>query len=114
MFTIIEIVSDEYRPFIKERMEAVDSIVYNKEEFDLYFSSEHCNLVFKNEDDEILVFCCIIPLEEYTKMCYSWCKHSFTGKKAYAKAIDYMMENFSPIGFGPGALKLNKIRRLIK
>ena len=105
-----EIVGDSIRPFIEEKMKAYDSEVYTEEEFDNFFKKPHKNIVFSSKSGEILAFACILVLTDGYKMCYTYT--SKRGKRAYAKGIDYMIARYSPMYFGEGALKFNKIRRL--
>lgn len=108
---IVKEIGDSIRPFIEDKMSAYDSSVYTQSEFDNFFQKPHKNVIFYNKNGEIDAFACILVYADGFKMCYTY--SSKTGKRTYVKGIDYMIENYSPLYFGEGALKFNKIRRLL-
>ncbi len=108
---IVKEVDDSIRPFIEEKMIAYDSAIYTKEDFALFFANPHKNVVFYDKNGEILAFACITHYVNGYRMCYTYSSNN--GKRTYAKGIDYMVENYSPMYFSDGALKINKIRRLV-
>ena len=101
---------DKYAEFIMEKMHKIDPKVYDKNDFELYLNSKHENILYI-KNGNIIAFC-VILLEHPVKMAYSWSDKTVSGKKAYAKGIDYVIARHNALGFGAGALKLNKIRRL--
>ena len=103
--------SDNIRPFIERVMSNYDGEVYHKDDFDTYFSLDHINCMAITDDGYILAFACIVVEENAYKMCYTYSAED--GKRAYAEGIDYMVARYNPMFFGEGALKFNKIRKLI-
>lgn len=103
-------IDDSIRPFIEEKMSNIDKLVYNTEEFNLFFGMEHKNIFAVSDDGRLLAFACIAVLHDGYKMCYTWCDKE--GKRAYANGIDYMIARYNPMMFGQGALKFNKIKRI--
>lgn len=104
---------DGIRDFIEDKMALIDATVYNKEEFDIFFSLPHRNFAVINNKGKITAFCTLKELEEGYQMCYTWCDGTRDGKRDYLHGIYYMIENFTPLSFASGAIKLNKIRRLL-
>lgn len=104
---------DGIRDFIEEKMSKVDPEVYTKKEFNIFFSSPHRIFSVVNKQGSIVAFCGIHVREKDNKMCYTWCSDTLEGKKAYARGLDYMLTNYSPISFAKGALKFNKIKRMM-
>ena len=104
--------TDDLRPFIEEKMRDFDSTVYTQEEFDIFFSLPHKVITYRKEE-RLLAFCTLSIEKDLNKMCYTWCEKSKEGKQAYATGINYILENYSPIGFAKGASKFNKIKRMI-
>lgn len=106
--------ADKYvKDLIIEKMQQVDPVVYTDEELHSYFRIPHKNIVFIDETNTIISFCCIINFQEGFKMCYTWCEPNRAGMRAYVRGIDYMMLHYYPMAFGEGAVKLNKIKRMI-
>ena len=103
----------EYDEFIKNAMREYDSTVYTEAEFDLLRTTEHENILYLDKSFNILTFCTIIVMADHYKMCYSWCDGSRESIKAYAKGIDYVVARCNPLAFGVGAIKFNKIKRLL-
>ena len=103
---------DGIRPFIELKMSEVDNTIYNKEEFKTFFLAPHRIFAVINSLGHISAFCTLKILNEGHQMCYTWCDGTREGKKAYLHGIHYMIENYAPLSFAEGAIKLNKIRRL--
>lgn len=101
----------EIRDFIEEKMSEYDSTIYTKEEFNAFFTQKHINIAIKDENNEYLAFACLVVLDKGFKMCYTY--SSRKGIRAYAKGIDYIIAKYTPLYFSNGALKFNKIRRLL-
>ena len=96
---IYEEIDDNIRPLVEEKMNAVDSTIYTKNDFNAYFSSEHLNVVSRDKNGEILAFCCIIVLNNTKFMCYSWCDNSYKGIKAYSKGLKYIIKTYSEVQY---------------
>ena len=103
---------DGIRKYIQDKMSSVDSNVYNETEFNIFFSLPHRIFANINPHGIIIAFCTLRTLDNGYQMCYSWCNGTREGKKAYLKGIHSMIEDYGPISFAAGALKLNIIRRL--
>lgn len=101
---------DSIRELIEDKMIEYDSTVYTEDDFDNYFSSEHINVVALH-DGYIVSFACLVKFDNGYKMCYTYTEKHHA--KAYARGIDVIVSNFSPIYFGSGALKFNKIKRML-
>ncbi len=102
---------NEIREFVEEKMSEYNSSLYTKDEFNSFFTEKHINIAIKDENNEFLAFACLLVLDKGYKMCYTYT--SIKGKKAYTKGIDYILAKYTPMYFGEGALKFNKIRRLL-
>lgn len=107
------ILNDGIRPFIEEKMNKVDPDVYSTKEFDRFFKCNHMLLADINDEGKIIAFCGIMVKEKSYKMCYTWCEKSREGIEAYGNGIEYMLVHYCPMEFGPGAVKINKIKRLL-
>jgi hypothetical protein len=105
---------DGIRPFIEEKMNQIDPNVYNTEEFNRFFNTNHMLLADINTKGKIIAFCGIIVKENSCKMCYSWCDNTREGVLAYGQGIEYMVKYYSPMEFGSGAMRINKIKRMLK
>ena len=103
---------DGIRNFIEDKMSSLDSKVYNRTEFDTFFTLPHRIFTDINPHGTIIAFCTLRTLDNGYQMCYSWCNETREGKKAYLKGIHSIIEDYGPISFAAGALKLNIIRRL--
>lgn len=103
---------ESYRPFIEQKMAELDSEVYNKRNFDLFYSLDN-ETVACIDKNEVIAFCGLASIDGVFKVCHTWCEKSKRGREAYAKGIDMIINSFQPLGFAGGALKLNKIRRII-
>jgi len=88
---------DEIRPFIEKNMRAIDSKIYNDDDFKAYFNREHINEVCVNDNNKILAFCCIMEIENKQFMCYSWCDGSYQGIKAYSKGMKYIFSKYQKV-----------------
>lgn len=104
---------DGIKPFVATKMYVIDPNVYTPQEIDNLFAIPHKIIAYIDKKGKILAFCCIMVNVDSFKMCYTWCETTRAGKVAYARGIEYMIANYSPMQFGPGALELNKIQRLI-
>lgn len=105
-------VGDEYRGFIESKMHEIDPMIYNDDDFDLYFNNEHINVFAFNDKGRVLAFACLLVMDNGFKMCYTYA--CADGTRAYAKGIDYVVARYSPVLLSHGALKLNKIQRMLQ
>ena len=103
---------DGIRLFVESKMREVDAQVYNPIEFYMFFNQKHIVLADVDKNGKIIAFCAIMVKSESFKMCYTWCDSTRAGMVAYGRGIEYMITQYAPMEFGPGALKLNKIKRL--
>ncbi len=86
----------EVRKFIEEKMSKIDPKTYNKDDFNVFFTHNHINVVAK-DGDKIVAFCCIICIEDKRLMCYSWCDRTFRGIKAYSQGLSYVKEHYPDV-----------------
>jgi hypothetical protein len=107
------VLDDGIRPFIEEMMNKVDPDVYNQDEFNRFFNCSHKLLADIDAKGKIIAFCGIMVKDKSFKMCYTWCDSTREGIEAYGRGINYMINHYSPMEFGPGAIKINKIKRLL-
>jgi len=107
-----EEVDDSIRPFIEEKMKAIDSETYTQKDFDTYFSNEHLNITSINKTDEIMAFCCIIVINNTKFMGYSWCDNSYQGVKAYSKGLKYIIATYPEVQYIKDILPTFIIKRI--
>lgn len=109
---IVEL-DDGIRPFIEDKMSLVDPGIYNAEEFDRFFSYKHKIIADIDAKGKIIAFCGIMVKDKSFKMCHTWSDGTRAGILAYSNGIDHMITHYNPMEFGQGALRFNKIKRLI-
>ena len=85
---------DSIRSTVEEKMAYIDSNVYNGNDFDIYFAIPHINVVCIDKE-KIIAFACLAIIDGHNCMCYSWCEHSFKGKKAYLRGLRYLTSEYN-------------------
>jgi hypothetical protein len=109
-----------YDDFVIREMRKIDPETYGTSEFILYRHMDHDNVIYVSEEGEVIAFCVILVNRSFSQMnkrfpqiTYTWCDGTLSGKKAYLMGIDFLFERYGDILVGPGALKINKIRRIM-
>ena len=85
---------DSIRPIIEEKMSAINSADYNSNDFSIYFSLPHINVVWI-DNERIIAFGCMVVIGGKNCMCYSWCENSFFGKRTYLKGLRYLISKYN-------------------
>ena len=82
---------------------------YNEDDFEMYFTNDHYNVVAINMG-KIVAFGCVLRIEDFYMMTYTWNDNTYSGKKGYVLGIRYMLDRFKDIIFeenGDRILKRN-------
>ena len=103
---------DSIRDFIEEKMSEVDSKVYTKEDFNVYFTHKHINFTVLDDFNNIMAFCCIICLDNKRFMGYSWCDKTHQGIKAYSKGLQYVIKNYPDVLYDMDIIPKYIIKRI--
>lgn len=101
---MIKKVDDTYRKFIERNMVQY-SDKYNDDDFDIYFNLTHTN-IFAFKDNVPIAFGCILHIEDKDLVCYTWNDDTYSGKKGYAKGIEYIKNNFKNLVFEENGKKI--------
>ena len=90
--------SDYYIDFVKSKMQEIDCKLFTDEDFELFQSAKH-DLLGYFHGGEIVTICGLLYVANTPFVTYTWCDGTLTGKKAFIKGIDYIIEKYPDVQF---------------